>query len=428
MFRVAVHDPQFIAGANFLGVPVSGAAGQHWTYAFTTTTEGTQHTEIVRRRFRHVVALEERLRVTCPGVVLPPRPEKHVARPLEDASFQQSREFAASRAMELEVYLWSLANHPITSAAEPLRTFLFNRSRDLGAVWPECSTNPVSNIMAQFSQLSQRGGLGASAKATAVDVAGAGGHTLGLRWEDDPNMLGMAQSEYSRLEALGQNVPKLENALVVLREHSQSCCLLGMELSKLVRDTQHQENEDTIAPLRTLANYVLRSGRRSKDNTVSISVALSPFFYQLSVSKNIRAALADRQEACRHREQMRSRAEANGHRLGAQRLVMQQMGKFQELSQLEMGSSAAMGEATEAAIVADQIRNVLHAEVGRLADARRREFAAAMREVAISMRDLAREQRGLWEAALGDFGVVPQRGDSGHRAPFSGQNFGRDIM
>ena len=70
------------------------------------------------------MALEERLRQACPGSILPPRPDKHATRALEEASTQQSAEFAVQRARELKQYLNALAQHPVAGQSQVLRLFL----------------------------------------------------------------------------------------------------------------------------------------------------------------------------------------------------------------------------------------------------------------------------------------------------------------
>jgi hypothetical protein len=67
--RIAVSEPMLVASSSFLGVV---STPPHWTYQITTTLKDGG-TWLVRRRFRHVPALEERLRQACPGSVLPPR-------------------------------------------------------------------------------------------------------------------------------------------------------------------------------------------------------------------------------------------------------------------------------------------------------------------------------------------------------------------
>ena len=66
---ITVQEPMLVASSSFLGVM---STPPHWTYQITTTLkEGG--TWLVRRRFRHVPALEERLRQACPASILPPR-------------------------------------------------------------------------------------------------------------------------------------------------------------------------------------------------------------------------------------------------------------------------------------------------------------------------------------------------------------------
>lgn len=64
---IIVNEPLLIqSGASFLGQP------PYWSYQIVTSMEGGGNW-LVRRRFRHVVALEDRLREDCPGAILPPR-------------------------------------------------------------------------------------------------------------------------------------------------------------------------------------------------------------------------------------------------------------------------------------------------------------------------------------------------------------------
>ena len=65
--KVTVSDPLLIQPYSFLGMQPP-----HWTYQVQTNLkEGGCW--LVRRRFRHVVTLEEKLREECKGSILPPR-------------------------------------------------------------------------------------------------------------------------------------------------------------------------------------------------------------------------------------------------------------------------------------------------------------------------------------------------------------------
>lgn len=72
---IVVSDPLLISSS---GVSLFGIRQPpHWSYQVQTSFQPSSTTHmgcwVVRRRFRHVVALEERLRQECPGAILPPR-------------------------------------------------------------------------------------------------------------------------------------------------------------------------------------------------------------------------------------------------------------------------------------------------------------------------------------------------------------------
>jgi hypothetical protein len=64
--KIIVTEPMLVAsGGLFLNSP-------YWSYQVETTLK-ERGSWLVRRRFKHVVALEQRLREECPGSILPPR-------------------------------------------------------------------------------------------------------------------------------------------------------------------------------------------------------------------------------------------------------------------------------------------------------------------------------------------------------------------
>jgi hypothetical protein len=78
--KVIVSDPLLISssGASLFGL----RQPPYWSYQIQTTfapsgVNAPMGNWLVRRRFRHVVALEERLRQECPGAILPPRYASH---------------------------------------------------------------------------------------------------------------------------------------------------------------------------------------------------------------------------------------------------------------------------------------------------------------------------------------------------------------
>lgn len=74
----------------------------------------------VRRRFRDVVALSDRLAESYRGFFIPLRPDKSVV----ESQVMQKNEFLEQRRAALEKYLRRLAAHPVLRSSEELRIFL----------------------------------------------------------------------------------------------------------------------------------------------------------------------------------------------------------------------------------------------------------------------------------------------------------------
>lgn len=119
---ISVSDPQRMDELNNSLVP--GGSG-YYTYLITTRTNlpeyGGPGSEFgVRRRFKDVVALSDRLLESYRGFFIPMRPDKNVV----ESQMMQKLEFVEQRRVALEKYLMKLALHPVIRKSEELRMFL----------------------------------------------------------------------------------------------------------------------------------------------------------------------------------------------------------------------------------------------------------------------------------------------------------------
>ncbi|XP_038892261.1 sorting nexin 2B-like [Benincasa hispida] len=119
---ISVSDPQRMDELNNSLVP--GGSG-YYTYLITTRTNlpeyGGPGSEFgVRRRFKDVVALSDRLLEAYRGFFIPMRPDKNVV----ESQMMQKQEFVEQRRIALEKYLRKLALHPVIRKSEELRMFL----------------------------------------------------------------------------------------------------------------------------------------------------------------------------------------------------------------------------------------------------------------------------------------------------------------
>ncbi|KAK7276059.1 hypothetical protein RIF29_17191 [Crotalaria pallida] len=93
------------------------------TYLITTRTNVSEFggSEFgVRRRFRDVVTLSDRLAESYRGFFIPPRPDKSIM----ESQVMQKQEFVEQRRVALEKYLRRLAAHPVIRKSDEFRVFL----------------------------------------------------------------------------------------------------------------------------------------------------------------------------------------------------------------------------------------------------------------------------------------------------------------
>ncbi|XWS74407.1 hypothetical protein CRYUN_Cryun02cG0213400 [Craigia yunnanensis] len=95
----------------------------YYTYLITTRTnipEFGSSEFSVRRRFRDIVTLSDRLAEAYRGYFIPPRPDKNVV----ESQVMQKQEFVEQRRVALEKYLRRLAEHPVIRLSDELKVFL----------------------------------------------------------------------------------------------------------------------------------------------------------------------------------------------------------------------------------------------------------------------------------------------------------------
>lgn len=390
---ISVTDPLLVQSPGmFAGPP-------HWTYAVVVrdvkTIQGQNEFSAVvsttRRRFKHFVALEERLRVECPGCILPPKPDKHVTRAIDEASAQQSPQFAMQRAKELETYLNGVRNHPIAGKSNSLRMFL-TISDHLGAVWPEVS----SSILTRLSE------VGAT---TAVKVAESTSAVIGelnnenqiMAGEDNSELLALASSEGLRMSAVLQAVPKIENSITLFAEHGASMSVSGLEHQKLVNNILVG---DTLlcSPFEILSSGFLRSGRRTSRMAVELGAAAQVFTLHKKLCRYERLAFSDRRSALIKRRDARKDADLKIQKLHMHQYSLQSMGRYDQLSGYGRDTSLSNEMAADAVREAAEIAMIVQGEVARVSAQRSVDWRMSMRVMATSLREAHAERAAVWES------------------------------
>lgn len=118
--KITVSNPQKEQETSNSLVP---GGNSYVTYLITTRTtipefNGSEFS--VRRRFRDVVTLSDRLAESYRGFFIPPRPDKNVV----ESQVMQKQEFVEQRRVSLERYLRRLAAHPVIRKSDEFKLFL----------------------------------------------------------------------------------------------------------------------------------------------------------------------------------------------------------------------------------------------------------------------------------------------------------------
>ena len=367
------------------------------------------------------------------------RPDKHVSRAIEEASTNQSAEFAWQRAAELDTYLNALATHPEVFASQSLKMFL-GLQDDMGTAWPEVSANAFTRMSAmgahaaaKVQETSSSGFFGTAAPASTApgqsggvmsNVMGSVASSVGVGelaeavTEDSAELLALASSESVRMGAVLQAVPKLEGAVTLLREQGEGAGAVGMELNRLAKEVLTQGDRELAMPLEIFSNGLLRYGRRTKRLGQEIGQAtMSSYQLHYKLCRYEKLAWGDRRAALAKRTKERSKADKRAQQMMGYQQQYQSgygggyggqpnMNQFNGGNQMNhMMNNAAMSDnmAVSAVHECDAVGERLKREVNRISYSRRMDWAKSVKVIASYMKEAATERVAIWESTRDTF-------------------------
>ena len=456
---VTVTNPALVVKDSLFGLNLLPQAS-YWLYTVTSIESSSNHTQfVVLRRFRHFVALEDRLRQSCPGAILPPRPEKHVE--LTNSNSQDQLQFALFRCKELTTYLNALIQHPIAGSSDTLHFFLKFSSNDIGTAWPEVSGNTFTRLTTgvlpktwdtilggviatttaphnttNYSRMSSspsfhtaNSGYPTNTSSMMFDGASesmwVGGptsssvedpqshspanvsttYTSASPTEEHAHILTLQNVENMRLIHVCQAVPKLEGTITLLFQHKEYMGSAAMEISKLSRDISKLDKPLSQC-LEIASTAMLKSSRRRQKFNNDLRATILPFDSELKLVRMERGALQDRRMALLQRHALRQQADAKANKLLAYQglapvgsNIVYEGGKVILLDQLEVEATQSDNIAVEAMRHAEKVGNVLQSEVARLKAIRHKEWMSTLKVIAHQMQAAHKDQTTIWEGA-----------------------------
>lgn len=347
------------------------------------------------------------MREACPGAILPPRPDKHEARFIEEGLQKQSADFAAARAVELQTYLTLLAQHPHAGKTDTLRLFLTLHDH-IGSAWPELSSSVLTRLTVNSTNAAVKVAEGTSMamQSTMAQHAEEAG-------EDNAELLAMAMSEHMRLSAVTQSVIKIDGSIHQFREHGENSMLMGLELSRLCNSHLIHSDPALSIPFGTLSTGLMKSGKRSKYLSLQLSAAFAPFVAEYRQSKNERLAFHDRRLALIKRQLAREKAAGKSSKLVTKQMTLHSMKEMGTLERMEMEASMSDEAYMDSVAEAEEVGKVLAGEVNRLAILRRKEWMDSMKVMVSGFKEACSERKSIWEDMRAQLDTTIRRNDGG---------------
>ncbi|EEF46032.1 sorting nexin 2B [Ricinus communis] len=286
------------------------------TYLVTTRTNipGFNGSEFsVRRRFRDVVTLSDRLAESYRGFFIPPRPDKNVV----ESQVMQKQEFVEQRRVALEKYLRRLAAHPVIRKSDELKVFL----QVQGKLPLPTSTDVASRMLDGAVKLPKQlfGESGAVAPHEVVQPAKGGRDLLRLfkelkqsvanDWsgskppvvEEDKEFLENRERMQDLEQQLSNASQQAESLVKAQQDMGETMGELGLAFIKMTKF----ENEEAIfnsqrvrgADMKNLATAAVKASRFYRELNAQTVKHLDTLHEYLGLMLSVHGAFSDRSSA-----------------------------------------------------------------------------------------------------------------------------------
>ncbi|XP_015874646.2 sorting nexin 2A isoform X1 [Ziziphus jujuba] len=310
--KITVSNPQKEQETSNSLVP---GGNTYVTYLITTRTnipEFGASEFSVRRRFRDIVTLSDRLAESYRGYFVPPRPDKNVV----ESQVMQKQEFVEQRRVALEKYLRRLADHPVIRKSDELKVFL----QVQGKLPLPTSTDVASRMLDGAAKLpKQLFGESAVAPHEIVQPAKGGRDLLRLfkelrqsmanDWggskppvvEEDKEFLERKEKMHELEQQLSNASQQAESLVKAQQDMGETMGELGLAFIKLTKF----ENEEAMfnsqrvraADMKGLATAAVKASRFYRELNAQTVKHLDTFHEYLGLMLSVNGAFSDRSSA-----------------------------------------------------------------------------------------------------------------------------------
>ncbi|MQL80686.1 hypothetical protein Taro_013139 [Colocasia esculenta] len=314
--KIAVSDPQKEQETTNSLVP---GANTYVTYLITTRTKdpdlGGPGEFSVRRRFRDVVTLSDRLAEAYRGFCIPPRPDKNVV----ESQLMQKQEFVEQRRSALEKYLRRLAAHPVIGKSEELRVFLQAQGKLPLPVTTDVASRMLDGAVRLPKQLFGEAGAGYVAPQEVVQPAKGGrdllrifkelkqsvtndwGGVKPLAVEEDKEFLERKEKMQDLEQQLSTASQQAEALVKAQQDIGETMGELGLAFIKLTKfeteEAVYNSQRIRAADARRIATAAVKASRFYRESNAQTVKHLDTLHEYLGLLLAVHGAFSDRSSA-----------------------------------------------------------------------------------------------------------------------------------
>ncbi|GFY83470.1 sorting nexin 2A [Actinidia rufa] len=288
--RISVSDPLREQEISNSLVPGSST---YYTYLVTTRTNlphfnGSEFS--VRRRFKEVVSLSDRLSESYRGFFVPLRPDKSVV----ESQMMQKQEFVEQRMAAVEKYLRRLADHPVIRRSEELKVFLEAEGRLMLAGPTDVAARVLDGVVKLPWQL-----MGEVNEA-AVQPGRGGGICLGLV-EEDKEFLERKEKLQEFEQQLSNVSQQAESLVKAQQDIGETMGELGLAFVKLTKfeteEAMYNSQRVRAVDMKNVATAAVKASRLYRELNAQTVKHLAKLHDYLGVMLAVNNAFADRSSA-----------------------------------------------------------------------------------------------------------------------------------
>ncbi|CAH2069531.1 unnamed protein product [Thlaspi arvense] len=313
--KITVSNPQKEQEASNSIVP---GGNTYITYQITTRTNlpdfGPSEFS-VRRRFRDVVTLADRLAESYRGFCIPPRPDKSVV----ESQVMQKQEFVEQRRVALEKYLRRLSAHPVIRNSDELKVFLQVQGKLPLPTSTDVASRMLDGAVKLPKQLFGEGGASAVPVHEVVQPARGGRDLLRLfkelrqsvsnDWggskppvvEEDKEFLEKKEKMHDLEQQIVNSSQQAESLVKAQQDMGETMGELGLAFIKLTKF----ENEEAVfnsqrtraTDMKNLATAAVKASRFYRELNSQTVKHLDTLHEYLGMMMAVQGAFADRSSA-----------------------------------------------------------------------------------------------------------------------------------